>query len=80
MKDVPYIAFESELARLERVIKKMFILLVVTVSLLVGTNAYWIWYEAQFTDEITVTQDNTDGVNNYIGDDGDITNGEADDN
>lgn len=80
MKDVPYIAFESELARLERVIKKMFILLVVTVSLLVGTNAYWIWYEAQFTDEITVTQDNTDGVNNYIGDDGDITNGEANDN
>lgn len=80
MKDVPYIAFESELARLERVIKKMFILLVVTVCLLVGTNAYWIWHEAQFTDEITVTQDNTDGVNNYIGDDGDITNGEADDN
>jgi hypothetical protein len=41
---------------------------------LVLTNAGWIWYESQFIDEITVTQTNDDGYNNYIGDDGDITN------
>lgn len=66
MKDVPYIAFESELARLERIVKKLFILLTVTVCLLVGTNAYWIWYENQFIDEVIVTQENDDGYNNYV--------------
>jgi hypothetical protein len=24
---------------------------------LVGTNAVWVWYENQFIDEVTVTQD-----------------------
>lgn len=72
MKDVPYIAFESELARLERIIKKLFILLVVTVCLLVGTNAYWIWYESQWqevtTTEVTQDVDSGDGGDAIIND------------
>lgn len=55
MKEVPYIVFESELARLERIIHKQFVLILVTVLLLVGTNACWIWYENQFIDEVTTT-------------------------
>lgn len=77
MKDVPYIVYEGELARLERIIRKLFVLLFVTIALLVATNGYWIWYESQFEDVVTVTQDNTDGYNNYVGDDGDIVNGET---
>lgn len=80
MKDVPYIVFESEMVRLERIIKKLFVLIVVLIVLLFGTNIYWIWYESQFEEVVTteVTQDNADGINNYVGNDGDITNGETD--
>lgn len=77
MRDVPYIVYESEMARLERVIKRQFCLIIVALIFLVGTNLYWIWYESQFVDEVTVTQDNTDGYNNYVDGNGSITNGEA---
>lgn len=77
MKEVPYIVFESEMARLERIIRKLFILLAVVLLLLFATNGYWLWYESQFEDVVTVTQDNADGYNNYVGNDGDITNGKA---
>lgn len=56
MKEVPYIVFEGEMARLERVIKRQFVLILVTICLLVGTNAYWIWYESQFEDVVTTTE------------------------
>lgn len=46
------------MARLERVIKRLFILIIILIVLLFGTNAGWIWYENQFVDmETTVTQD-----------------------
>lgn len=77
MKEVPYIVFESEMARLERIIRKLFILLAVVLLLLFATNGYWLWYESQFEDVVTVTQDNADGYNNYVGNDGDIPNGKA---
>lgn len=83
MKDVPYIVLETELARLERIIKREFILIIITLVLLVGTNACWLYYESQFEEVVTttqeVTQDNDNGVNNFIGNDGDITNGETED-
>lgn len=74
MKDIPYIVYESEMTRLERIIKKQFVIILVTLALLVGTNALWIWYENQFIDEVTVTQENDDGYNNYVDGDGTITN------
>lgn len=76
---VPYVVHEGAMARQERTIKRLWILCIVVFIALVGTNAGWIWYEAQFqVTETTVTQDNADGVNNYIGNDGDIYNGETD--
>lgn len=74
MKDVPYIVFETELARMERMVKRLFITVIVLICFLVGTNAYWIWYENQFIDEVTVTQENDDGHNNYVDGDGTINN------
>ena len=74
MRDVPYIVYESEMARLERIIKRQFILIIIAICFLVGTNAYWIWYENQFIDEVTVTQENDDGHNNYVDGDGTINN------
>ena len=77
VKDVPYIVHEAAMARQERTIKKIWILAILLVLLLVGTNVGWIVYESQYQD-ITITQENADGYNNYIGNDGDIFNGETD--
>ena len=74
---VPFAVHESAMARMERTIRRLWILLLVLVVLLVGTNALWIWYESQF-EKVEVTQENEDGYNSFIGNDGDIYNGETD--
>lgn len=72
---VPFAVHESAMARMERTIRRLWILLIVLVVLLVGTNALWIWYESQFEDVYTeITQENERGINNFIGNDGDINN------
>ena len=78
-KDVPYIVHEGALARLERVIKRMLVLVLSLIILLFVSNAAWIWYESQFK-ENRIEQDNESGYNNFIGNDGDIYNGETDNN
>lgn len=57
---------------------KWFILVLVLIVLLVATNAMWIYRETQFVTESTEIEVKTeDGGNaNYIGNDGDIYNGE----
>ena len=61
-KDVPYIAHESAVARLERVIKRLWVLALVLIVLLAASNAAWIWWESQYeTIETTITQENADG-------------------
>ena len=78
-KDVPYIVHEGAVARLERVIKRLWVLALALIILLCASNAAWIWWESQYeTIETTITQENADGYNNYIGNDGDIVNGNAD--
>lgn len=82
--NVPYIAHESAMARSERNSKRLWIIILVLIVALIGTNLAWIIYESQFEvveeTTTTITQDNADGYNNYIGNDGDIVNGAADDN
>jgi hypothetical protein len=72
-KMIPYIAFESATSRQERTIRRVWILCIILIIALIGTNAGWIYYENSFED-VVVTQENADGYNNYIGNDGDITN------
>lgn len=74
VKMIPYFAHEGMMARMERTVKRLWILCIILIVLLAGTNGAWIWYESQFIDEVTITQENEDGYNNYIGNDGDITN------
>lgn len=45
---VPYIVLEAERARAERTFHRMWVLVIVLVLLLVGTNVAWLWYESQF--------------------------------
>lgn len=74
---VPYIVHESAMARAERGAKRLWIVIILLIVLLVGTNGAWLWYESQFetVETVEVTQENADGYNNYIGNDGDIVNG-----
>ena len=74
---VPYIVHEGMMARAERTAKRLWITILLLIVLLVGTNGLWIWYESQFED-IAISQENEDGYNNFVGNDGDIFNGETD--
>ena len=47
-KMIPYIAFESVTSRQERTIKRLWILCIILIIALLGTNAGWIYYESQW--------------------------------
>ena len=74
---VPFIVHEGMMARAERTAKRLWITILLLIVLLVGTNGAWIWYQSQFED-IAISQENEDGYNNFVGNDGDIFNGETD--
>lgn len=75
---VPYMVHESEMAILERSIRRLWVLCIIIFVAFVASNICWIAYENSFEDvEITATQETPNGNNNFIGHDGDITNGEA---
>ena len=79
MLTVPYVVIESIADRHMRTNKRLWVLCILLIVLLVGTNAMWIWYESQFSYvETEITQESENGVNNFIGNDGEINNGTTD--
>lgn len=65
---IPYIAFEAEMARAERHIKRQWILAIILVVLLVGSNALWVYYESQFENtEVSQEVDTGEGDATVIG-------------
>lgn len=79
-KQIPFIAHEQMMVRMERTNHRLWILCIFLIICLIASNVAWIVYESQWEvfEEQTVTQESSDGVNNFIGNDGDIYNGEAD--
>ena len=77
-KTIPYYAHEGIVARMERMNRRLWILCIVLIVLLAVTNGAWIWYESQFVDEVSVTQDvdSSDGSDAIIND-GIRINGES---
>ena len=67
-KDVPYIIHEGALARLERVIKRMWVLVILLIILFVASNGAWILWESQFEEVKTVEtyEANADNGGNAI--------------
>lgn len=56
--------------------KRLFIMWIVTFVAFIGLLGYTVWLLNDIgVIEETITQDNADGYNNYIGNDGDINNG-----
>lgn len=77
---VPYIVHESSMARLERIIKRLWITVLVLIALLAASNGAWIWYESQWEDVTTTSYEAeaNDGGNAVINGDGEVNiNGES---
>lgn len=66
---IPYIAFEAEMARHERTIKRLLVALVVTVALVFVSNIAWLWFFNQFDIEGEAVQleSREDGNASYMG-------------
>ena len=54
MKDnkIAYLIYESAMSRMERANKRNFIIILLLVALLFGTNIAWVIYESQFEDTV----------------------------
>lgn len=81
-ESVPYIVHESDMSRLERQCKRLWVVILVLILLLVGSNCAWLWYESQFqVIEETVIEAEQDGSGINIVGGGDIEYGtESQDN
>lgn len=66
---------------LEKNNKRMFIIILVLIGVIVTSVGYNIYLlnDTSTVETTEVTQDNDNGNNNYVGNDGDITNGKTDD-
>lgn len=77
---IPLAASELHAERLERTNKRLTAIVILLIVFLLGTNIAWLWYESQFevieTHESIVVDSDAGGNANYIGQDGDIYNGE----
>lgn len=70
---IPYYAAEGMIDRLSVTNKRLWIMCILLIVLLVGSNALWVIYENSFEDYV-VTQESEEGTNNFIGNDGKIIN------
>jgi len=59
--------------------KRLFIIILVILSMWFATIGYLVYVlnDIGIIEETTITQDNEDGYNNYIGNDGEIINGKT---
>lgn len=67
---VPYAAHEIAIATSERHSKRLWIVILVLIVALLGTNLAWIIYENSFDDYVItqdVEQDAENGTNNFVG-------------
>lgn len=74
---VPMVVLENQRAHDAVTIRRLVRVVVLLVVFLFASNAFWVWRDSEYED-IYVEQQNDRGINNYIGNDGDIYNGETD--
>lgn len=79
-ESVPYIVYEAAMARKESASIRLCVVILLLILMLVCTNIGWLIYESQFAEVVSMEEiivDSCDGGNaNYIGQDGNIYNGE----
>lgn len=59
-KMIPYFAHEGDMSRMERANKRLWIVILILIVALVGSNLAWTFYENQFTDEVTTVEQEAD--------------------
>jgi preprotein translocase subunit SecY len=72
---VDYLVFESTITHLNMINKRLWILCLILIILLFGTNVYWVCYESQFQDETTTIEATQDGSGTNIVGGGNINYG-----
>ena len=76
---VPYVVYEGSQTRNERIIKRLIVALIIVTSMLFASNIIWLHFWNQYDyieEEEKITVDGQQNGNaNYIGNDGEITNG-----
>ena len=69
---VPYIVHEGEMVRMERMNRRLWIVILVLIAVMIATNIAWFIYESQFED-VSVNQDvqqeTSDGDIHFVGGD-----------
>lgn len=58
--EIPFFVHEADMARLERTNKRLFIVVLVLILSLIGTNCGWLVYESQFQVEQTTVEQEVD--------------------
>lgn len=72
-----YFIYEASMVRQERTIKRLWILCILLIVLLVGTNLAWIIYKSQFEDIVVEQQVDTGEGSATVSGVGDINYGES---
>ena len=73
---IPYFCHEGDMNRLERVNKRQFVVILILIIALVGSNLAWIVYENQFEDTVITQTGETDGNGTILlNNDGEINYG-----
>lgn len=74
---VPYIVHEGEVARLERTIKRLFVIVITAITLLFVSNLLWLyaWCQYDYVGDQTYTYDQDGEGVNIIGTDNEVENG-----
>ena len=73
-ESVPFIVYEGERARSDRLFKRMWIALIVAVSLLFASNAIWLWAWTSY-DYVSYKYTQDGEGTNIIGDENEVNNG-----
>ena len=65
---IPYFVHEGEMVRMERIIKRLWVTVILLIILLVGTNGAWLLYESQFEyfEETTTVEQSAEGDGDII--------------
>lgn len=65
---IPFHSHEMDMDRAERANKRLWVIIIVLIVCLIGTNAGWLLYESQFTDETISTEIEAqqDGDYNFV--------------
>ena len=74
---ISHLLFESITTRFERTIERLWILCIILIVLLVGSNCAWLYYENQFEDVMVTQQVDTGEGDATVMGVGDMNYGES---